>query len=394
MIVGIDALAWGTTRGYGRHLRELVRSLVTLESPHRYRLVVVAGAAPDLPAGPNVTIVEVARASGHGLSALSELRRAWRLSRLWSDRSLDLMFFPSPLTFVPSLPARPTVVVVHDAIAHQFPRLVFESAYQARAWRVKVRLAVRQATRVVTVSEHARQSVARHLNLDSKALRVVGEAPAMAFRAPADPVASGKALERLGVAPGLPIVIAHGALAPHKNLGALIDVCHRLASTQCTGLVLLLVGQPASAVEADCLERKARAGPARVLLTGAIADDSLVALLHAATVAVLPSLDEGLGLSGLEAAACGTPLLATSSSAMPELLGDAALYFNPANSQSMEDGLARLLSDSALREALGARGAERARALTWRRAASDLLAIFDEIDTSAARRDAHQGLMR
>jgi len=94
---------------------------------------------------------------------------------------------------------------------------------------------------------------------------------------------------------------------------------------------------------------------------------------------VLPSLDEGFGLPGIEAAACGTAVVATRNSALPDILGDAALYIDPADGAALQAALARVLDDPDLRASLGARAAERARLLTWDAAARSLLDIFAEL---------------
>jgi len=94
---------------------------------------------------------------------------------------------------------------------------------------------------------------------------------------------------------------------------------------------------------------------------------------------VLPSFDEGFGLPAIEAAACGAAVIVTRNSAMPDVLGDAALYVDPYDTASIAAAMQQVLSDASLRATLGARAAERTRALTWDAAARQLIAIFEEL---------------
>jgi glycosyltransferase involved in cell wall biosynthesis len=378
MHIGIDAASWSNSRGYGRHVRELTRALVSLEQVHRYRIVTTADATCDLAEHRHVEVVRVPE--GHARRGMRSAGMLWRMSSDLSDPALDVVFFPSPLTFVPSWRPRPSVVALHDSIAHRFPGLVFDTWRSSVLWNAKVRMAVRQASRIVTVSEHARVSLVRDLGLGGRDIHIVGEAPAPVFFARADPAAGRAARLALGVSVDAPVVVAHGALAPHKNLHRLIRAFHQVATRpRLSSAVLLLIGEAGSQRERAHLVRLGAAGPGRVLLPGRLDDATLVAVLHEATVAVLPALDEGLGLPGLEAAACGVPLAATRSSAMPELLGDAAVYFDPEDEQDMADAIGRLLDDSGARQRLGAEARARVGALSWTQAARDLLVVLEEV---------------
>jgi glycosyltransferase involved in cell wall biosynthesis len=116
-----------------------------------------------------------------------------------------------------------------------------------------------------------------------------------------------------------------------------------------------------------------------VCFTGPVPDRTLAGLMRLAQALVLPSLDEGFGLPGIEAAACGAAVVATRHSALPEVLGDAAVYFDPYEPGGLRRAIEPVLQDAALRAALGARASERAGRLSWTAAARSLLAAFDEL---------------
>jgi glycosyltransferase involved in cell wall biosynthesis len=143
---------------------------------------------------------------------------------------------------------------------------------------------------------------------------------------------------------------------------------------------LVMVGSPGGASQDELRALRAIcAGLERVKFPGALDDHDLVLALNRATVAVLPSLEEGFGLTGLEAVACGTPLIATRSSAMPELLGDAAVYFEPRDENALYAHLTELLADANRRHTLRERGLERAAALSWESGAMRLIEVFDAV---------------
>jgi glycosyltransferase involved in cell wall biosynthesis len=298
-----------------------------------------------------------------------------------------VVWFPSLLGYVPVLQRVPIVVGIHDTIGHRFPRETFGTTAAAVAWRVKTRLALSQAARVVTVSAHARDRLQTDLGIAPHRLRVVGEAPAAVFeRVPSataqstvTAIGDRLGIDRLGERR---LVVWHGAIAPHKNLPRLIDAFG--AATENADLAnacLVIVGEPLRDAERVRLALATHAthhAPGRVLFTGRLGDETLRDVLCVARLAVLPSLEEGYGLSAVEAAACGTPVVATHRSAIPDVLGDAALLVDPADTAALADAMSLLLRDDGLCSRLRERSGTRMQALTWEHAARTLKAVLLE----------------
>ncbi len=117
----------------------------------------------------------------------------------------------------------------------------------------------------------------------------------------------------------------------------------------------------------------------RVCFTGFVPDDALVDLYNRADLLILPSLEEGFGLPAFEAAACGTPVVASEVGPVAELLGPAAWTFQPHDVDGLTDGLQTLLQDTARRQAMGAEGLRRAATFTWERAAVQAHTLFHEL---------------
>jgi glycosyltransferase involved in cell wall biosynthesis len=335
---------------------------------------------PDIEPLSGAAVIPVG-SGGHDGSQPRPLFQALALARTIARTPADLWFFPSPLHFVPVITRSPVVVAIHDTIPRSYPRLIFPSSIQRAAWRIKLRLAVLQASHVVTVSDFALQSVARHFRLSAESISVVGEAPAPIFKPLADAAEVTAVSGRLGIPTQARMIIYHGALSPHKNLPTLVRAFGRLRQEPAfRDLHLVMVGSPGKS-DGPAFQRLQDLcrGIQQVKLPGALDDRSLVLALNRATLAVLPSLEEGFGLTGLEAAACGTPLVATRLSALPEVLGDAAVYFEPLDEEALYGHMASLLTDPARRLAMRERGLARAASLTWDNQATRLMDVFESV---------------
>jgi glycosyltransferase involved in cell wall biosynthesis len=116
----------------------------------------------------------------------------------------------------------------------------------------------------------------------------------------------------------------------------------------------------------------------QVKFCGFVEDVDLPALLSGAMLFVLPSLYEGFGLPVLEAMACGTPVLTSNRSSLPEVAGEAALLVDPENPEAIADGMRRMLDDGSYRAELGRRGLARARAFRWVDTARNTVAVYRE----------------
>lgn len=388
MRVGIDGGTWDNRRGFGRFTRELVRALAP-NGRHQYTLFLTPDADADgIP--PHVGVVRVkvsvgpaVAASAHGWRSAADM---WRMSRAMSTAPIDAVFFPAVYTYVPVLRRCPMVVGFHDVIAERYPDLVFATARARWFWRMKVALALRQATRVVTVSEHSRLGIHRVLGVPLDRIRLLSEAPAAVFRRIDDPASVQDAFAQLGLSKDAPVIAYLGGLSPHKNLVRLVTAFGRIVRDGGhEDARLLLVGD----FERDVFYSSypslralvSRECPAHVIFAGRLEDDLVARLLNGVRALVLPSMDEGFGLPAVEAAACGAAVVATRESALPEILGDAALYIDPASSDEIYQALLRVLDDDELRRDLGRRAEKRVAALSWQATAAGVDRIFDELET-------------
>jgi glycosyltransferase involved in cell wall biosynthesis len=253
-------------------------------------------------------------------------------------------------------------VVIHDAGAFDTPEsysLAFRSWYRGLH-----RALPRVGARLLTVSEFSRGRIARHLGIAPERIGVVFEGGEHILREPADRAV----LARHGLEPGR-FALVVGTRAAHKGLAAL-GAAQALLGAR--GLVLAVAG----AADPNVFRNAGDPGGQAVVPLGRVTDAELRALYESALCLIFPSRYEGFGLPPLEAMACGCPVVAAHAAAVPEVCGDAALWFDNDGPRRLPDALGRLLEEAGLRERLRAAGLARAAGLSWRAAAERLVALL------------------
>ncbi len=335
---------------------------------------------------PNVQLVEVAVDESPTLAASADssrsLRDLLRLTRAVSRHTLDAFFAPSVYTYFPLPPRLPAVVTIHDTIPERFPQLTLPSARARLFWSIKVRVALTQARLVLTVSEYSARSIASILRVPRDRIRVCVEAPAPAYRPAADHEIRAAA-RQVGLPEASPWFVYVGGFNPHKRVDLVLEAHAALAKTSRPPPHLLMVGSRSSDVfhkDADGLDTIIRNAGTESLVhwTGFVPDDDLRPLLAGATALLLPSEAEGFGLPAVEAAACGTPVIATTESPLPELLEGGGIFVHPGDRDGLVDAMRRLMLDLALRQSMGHRAMQRASALSWDASADAALGAIRE----------------
>lgn len=290
----------------------------------------------------------------------------WRQTRILRREQPNWYFstFLLPL----SVPCR-AAVLIHDLSFRAHPEYYPTSI--ALYMRVLSGWAVRRADVVIAISEFTRSEIGRYYPGALSKTVVVYDGIGPEFAAESNPADDAAALQAYGVEP--PYILAVGNIHPRKNLARLLAAYDRLRRTRNDVPRMVWVG-----VErwgSAQLQQRARA--ARVHLTGRVAPEHLPALYRQAALLVYPSLYEGFGLPPLEAMACGTPVVASNTTSLPEVLGQDALLADPMDESSLAGAIERALFDRPLRAQLQERGLDRARQYRWDKTASGVLAALD-----------------
>lgn len=364
MRVGIDAraLAAEYPTGVENYVINLLLALARLD--HAPEIIAYLDRPPSRPAiaavlpSGSVTI-KVIRAP------VGWLRLALPL-HLLRDR-IRVAHFPS--TILPPLLPCPAVVTVHDLAWLHYPE-TYEPA-DLEMQRLAIRSAAR-AARVIAVSE-ATAADLKAARLDPKRITVIHLGVSASFR-PDGPTVSADAFsgaERLAGG----YLLYNGGLRPRKNLRRLLKAYHQVCA-EVPAPPLVLAGKMTAYGEELAAQARGMGIAEQVIFAGYVPDELLPALYRGATMLVYPSLYEGFGLQILEAMACGTPVITSNTSSMPEVAGDAALLVDPGSVPEIAAGLKQMLADDQLRRSLSQRGLARSRQFTWERTARETVAVY------------------
>jgi len=389
MRIGVDACCWANGRGYGRFTRELLTTMVRQAPEDEFVFLADERASEcfDL-SGDNVRLECVGLSESPVYAASAHKRRRvgdmLRLTRAVGRQRPDVFFSPSVYSYFPLPPRQRAVVAIHDVIADRYPHLTLPSRRSRMFWKAKVGLALQQANLVLTVSDYSARAIHEFLGVPTSRIRVAGEAPAAVYR-PSDEADVRRAAAAAGVPEGGRWFVYVGGFNPHKRLVSLVWAHARLLREERdNGPYLLLVGDPESDAFHQNVDRIreaiAEAGTGdRVLWTGFVPDEELRHLHSGALALVLPSEAEGFGLPAVEAAACGTPVVATTNSPLPDLLEGGGIFVAPGDQETLEGALRLLSKDPALRARMGKRALAGARALTWEQGARAALDAIREV---------------
>ncbi|MGB9631880.1 MAG: glycosyltransferase family 4 protein [Chloroflexaceae bacterium] len=269
----------------------------------------------------------------------------------------------------------PSVVTVHDLAFIRFPQTF--RAYNRIYLDVATRLSVQRAARILVVSEHTRREVIGLLGVAPERVVVTPNAVREHFRPP-DPAVLGAFRARKGLPERFVLYV--GTLEPRKNLTTLLEAYAEVAKQQAAPL--LVGGGKGWLYDAVFQRLEALGLRERVRFVGYLDEEELPLWYAAATVFVFPSIYEGFGMPPLEAMACGTPVVASNTSSLPEVVGDAGLTVSPYDPAALAAAISRVLDDADLRQELRERGLRQARAFSWRVTAERTLAAYE----AAARR--------
>jgi glycosyltransferase involved in cell wall biosynthesis len=369
MHIGIDAHAIGARLGGNEtYIKNLIETLARSDSTNRYTLYFVNREAATEWRGrferftvrllpPPTPIIRVP------VALELELRR----------RPVDVLHvqYTAP-TFCPV----PVVATIHDLAFEHLPE-TFTRRGRAQL-RFTVRRTARRAARIATVSEFSRQDIIRTYGIAPEKVAVTYNGISPIYRT--EPESADEAAElRNRYRIRGQYILAVGSVQPRKNLIRLIrayDILRLRNPDLQTQLVL--VGRHLWLFREVVREAARHARADDIVMTGYVPEKDLPVLYRNAMAFVYPSLFEGFGLPPVEAMACGTPVITSDLSSLPEIVGSAALLVNPYDEGEIAGAIDRLLTDTALRRRLAVDGAARAKAFTWESTANKTLALYHQ----------------
>lgn len=357
------------TTGTGQYTLHLLQQLETLW-PSELSILVPASFDRE------ALTLHLSRATLHVLPVpfSGQLGKVWfeqravpqAAQRLGADL-LHIPYFGSPLRS-----SVPVIVTIHDLIQLTVPQL--RGGLLVRLYNRLAAAGACRAAAVLADSEHTRRMVLAHLRVASDNVRRVYLAAEQRFCPEVTPGERERLRERYGLEG--PFLLYMGGLDWRKNIPTLIRA---YARSQCT-TPLAIAGAARSSKSAsfpDLRQEVQRAGVAdRVRFLGWVDEEDKPVLYRATQLFIFPSRNEGFGLTPLEALACGAPVICSNATSLPEVVGDAALLFDPDDEARLTELIQRAASDSALRDHLRAKGIQQARQFSWRTTAEETIEAY------------------
>lgn len=268
------------------------------------------------------------------------------------------------------------VVTVHDLWLDRYPQYSTKLFGQQASFR-RTKRTVWRARKVITVSAYSARDIESLYGLSRDRIVVIPNGVSEDFRPATDGDSLADVRKRFGIQ-GERYILFVGGADPRKNHRTLLAACAKKMK-HLEACSLVLVGDPVHRF-GDLRQTAVMFGlEDRVICTGRLSMPEMRLLYTHADLFVFPSIYEGFGMPVLEAMACGTPVITSDRTSLPEVAGDAAILVNPEDAEVLAEAIVRVLNDQTLRSELRARGFERVKQFTWERAARRTLALYREL---------------
>lgn len=268
-----------------------------------------------------------------------------------------------------------SVITIHDLNFAHIGNLM--TPLRRKVLQIFVPLSAKTADHIITVSKFSKKQIVELLGIPPEKVTVIYNAP----KYPPSRVAEIKELkQRYGIT--LPYILALSSPSPHKNIDNLVKAFFLIKERGHRELKLVLAGKlPKTKSKLDILVQSSK-WKRDIIITGYVPDEVLAGLYKNAEAFVFPSLYEGFGIPILEAFQYGTPVACSNRAAIPEIAGNAAVYFDPTNVEEIAEVLDRLLGDENQRKYLANAGKERVTHFTWEEVARRTLNVYRRLMNS------------
>jgi glycosyltransferase involved in cell wall biosynthesis len=372
MKIGIDCRMYSTAfTGIGRYVFELTRNLFRMDSRNEY---VLFFNEPEYSVfQPPIPKVKKILANAPYYSIAEQTKFLHFLNR----EKLNLMHFThfnAPIFY-----SRPSIITIHDLTLSLYPGKKKASLLHRIGYDITLKSGVSKAKKIIAVSKHTKKDLQNLLQTPQEKIEVIYEGVNKDFRILSyddDNIKDVK--QKFGL--DKPFILYTGVWRSHKNLPNLIKAFNILKNDYGYDSYLIITGKKDPLYAPDILNVANSLNITKdIIFTDLVNEDELVALYNAAEAYVFPSLYEGFGLSPLEAMQCGTPVVTSDASCIPEICQGNAIYFDPDNPEEMAEKIFEVLSRPSLREELVKKGLEHVKKFSWERMAEKTLELYNQI---------------
>ena len=288
--------------------------------------------------------------------------------------NLDLMHFThfnSPILYL-----RKSVTTIHDVTPFFFPGHKMKSPLRRLGFRLVFYFSVKKARKIIAVSNSTKNDIVKYFKVNDKKIQVIYEGADAQFR----PLEDRSLVENLRKKYALekPFLFYTGVWRNHKNLIGLIEA-FKIAKEKHRLDISLVLGGKEDPFYPEVRETWEKLGLQQdVISVGFIDQKELPVFYNAATAFIIPSFYEGFGLIGLEAMSCGTPVISSNRTSLPEILGDGAVYFDPKNPEDMAEKIHLVFSDKKLYNELKSNGFAQVKKYGWNKMGKETLELYEK----------------
>lgn len=286
-----------------------------------------------------------------------------------------LDIFHSPFYLPPIVRLSKTILTIHDLNPDENPELYQDKKMVSyfRKWRRKV---ARKTDRIITVSNYVKKKVENSLLIPKTKIGTIHSAQDEKFSR----IANEDLIERIErdyyIKGDFLLYVGH--IQPWKNLNRLIEAFALIKRRGIKEKLVLVGGKGWATKEIETLTKELGL-KGEVTITDFVPGDDLPLFYQAASAFVFPSLMEGFGIPVLESMACGTPVVCSNVTSLPEVAGGAAIFFNPLDVPEMAEAIFRVLTDEGLRKDLVKKGLKRCKEFSWEKTAKETLGVYKEM---------------
>lgn len=294
------------------------------------------------------------------------LPRQMRAIAFGMDR-LNILHLPVYFDNIPYLKNGKNILTIHDLVPLFNPEISMEglSDYYNRLKNELYKIDM-----FIAVSEHTKKDIMKYLDVPEHKIRVIYEAADESYK----PVKDHSGIKKKY---GLDkFILSVGTLEPRKNIPNLIKAFGKLNRRD---YKLVITGKKGWKYEEIFRLVESLGLGDRIKFLGYILDEELPALYSAAELFVYPSLYEGFGLPPLEAMACGTPVIVSNRSSLPEVVGDAGILIDPEDTDGIAEAMEKILQQPSLRKELSEKGLQQAKKFSWSKCASETIELYKQI---------------
>jgi glycosyltransferase involved in cell wall biosynthesis len=371
MNIGIDARAarWYRGTGIGTYTYQLIYNINLMDKLNRYLLFLPDENISDLNPGDNIDI-----------KLISEDRREnfWEeidIPNILTNTSMDVYHVPQNGIGLPKEKTCPFVITLHDVIPYKLPETV--GPQYLKIYTKEIPEIVPACDAIITVSEYSKIDIAKTLNFPEDKIFVTHLAAEDIYF----PQNKNKCKDFVKSKYGIDdkFILYVGGFSPRKNIKGLIQAFSKIKSKFNENYKLVILGKKGRSYYdyrdlAHSLSIKDD-----VIFTGYVPVEELPTFYNAASMLCYPSFYEGFGLPPLEAMACGTPVISSNLTSIPEILGEDAIYIDPYDVDDMAEKLLMLVEDEKLRLNMAFKGLTRSTMYSWKRTALETIDVLSKI---------------